>query len=436
MKPKKAVALILAAIFVFCLSGCNAFSVDTDALLTPPELTGNMYPISKALAKSVKGDYQLKYPSSGDRRSAIILEDINGDGVAEAFAFYSTSNDEMTNMHINIISAAGKGYKSVADMSVVAGGVEKVVFCDFDGDGTKEIVVGWEVYGSSEKQICVYSLDGDQTAQLLSEKYTGFLCCDLLENGKNQLLVQQLNTSELKNTALLYSATESGLKKAASCVLDPEVKTVSAPALSKLSSGKTAVYIDEIKGAGAVTEVLFCVDGELKNPLLNTENKIENIRTLRSASIGSRDIDGDGVLDIPVATNLPNAAGSDELLFYTNWCAFDGENLLTKEITVLNTIDGYYLKIPEELAGRLAVLKDTENHRRVFYYYDTQLDTVGDRLATVTAIPKKKWDKEDFNRADMFELDRNDENVFAGTVNLATSQAISEQKLKEMFNKE
>lgn len=436
MNMRKILSFILMAVLVFTLSGCNSFSVDTDALISPPELTGDMHPIAEALQKSVKGNYSLKYPSTGDRRSAIILEDINGDGVSEAFAFYSTSDDEMTNMHMNIICLVDNKYVSVADMSIVAGGVEQVDFCDLQADGTKEILVGWEIYGSSEKQVCVYSLDGSETSQLLSEKYTGFVCCDLLGNGKNQLLIQLLNTSEMTNTAAVYSSARGGLKKIAGCVLDPEVKTIYSPAVSKLSSGQNAVFIDGVKGAGAVTEVLFFADNELKNPLLSTENKIENIRTLRAASILSRDINDDGIIEVPVATNLPNASGTDELLFYTNWCAFDGENLITRLITITNTIDGYYLKIPDTLAGRLAVLKDTESHRRVIYYYDAQQDKVGDRLATISVVSRKQWDKKDFNRMDMFELARSGDNVFAGTVNLVANQAISEKELKEMFVKE
>lgn len=433
MKLNKTVLPMLAAIMVFCFSGCDSLSMDTDALLTPPELTGDMAPIAEALAGSVAGEYKLTYPSSGDRRSAIVLEDINGDGVFEAFAFYSTSDDEMTNMHVNMIASIKGKYKSVGDMSIVAGGVERIDFCDLDADGKEEILVGWEVYGSSEKQICVYSLDEGETVQLLSEKYTGFICCDLVGNGGNQLLIQQLNTSEPSNTALLYSLTNGALKKISSCMLDPEVKTVFAPVFSELSTGKSAVYIDEVKGAGAVTEVLYFSGKELKNPLLGTKNTIENIRTLRSAAIQCRDINNDGVLEIPVATNLPNAAESDELLYYTNWCAFNGKNLITRQITIVNTLDGYHLKIPEDLAGRLAVLKDTDNHRRVIYYYDTQLGEVGDRLATVTAIPKQTWDSEKFNRMSMFEIKRNDENVFAGAVNFAAKHALSEEKLKEMF---
>ena len=434
MKLRKIAALMLAFVMCFLLCGCDIFTFDTEQLISPPSLTGDMYPISKALSKSIKGDYTLKYPSLGERRSAIVLEDIDGNGTLEAFAFYSTSDDEMTNMHINAICKKGDIYESVDEQSIVAGAVERIDFCDLDGDGTKEILVGWEVYGSSEKHLCVYSLSGDTLAVRLSEKYTGFICCDLVGDGDNELIIHLLDTAGALNSAAVYRFTDGGLQKIAGTVLDSAVKTVSEPVFSKLSTGKSAIYIDEIKGAGAVTEVLFFDEGELKNPLLETENAIENIRTLRSASITSRDVDADGVIEIPVATKLPNAAGSEELLYYTNWCAFDGENLITRKITILNTIDSYSIEVPKNLEGHLAVLKDIEAHRRVFYYYDSELDKIGERLFSVSVIPANQWDKKDFDKMSMFELGRNGENVFAASLNSTAKNAPIEKQLKEMFS--
>ncbi|MBO4692933.1 MAG: VCBS repeat-containing protein [Clostridia bacterium] len=434
MKIRRITAVFMAACLCVLLTGCKMFSVDTEQLMTPPELTGEMVPISRALSSSIKGEYQLKYPSSGERRSAIILEDIDGDGAVEAFAFYSTQDDETTNMHINAVCKGKSGYKSVAEQSIVAGNVEMVDFCDLDGDGIKEIIVGWEVYGASEKRLCVYSLDRKKLSRRLSEKYTGFACCDLTGSGSFELFIHLLDTSSMINSASLYRFSDGGLQKIGGCILDSEVKTASSPVFSRLSSGRPAVYIDEIKGAGAVTEVLVFGDDELKNPLLETDDTIENIRTLRSASIPCMDIDFDGVPEIPVATNLPNAADTEELLYYTNWCEFDGENLLTKKITVFNTIDGYYLDVPQNLEGHLAVLKDTDNHRRVFYYYDAQSDIIGERLASIEVISEKKWQSKSFDRRNLFELGEDKSVVFVGSVNLTGAVQISQKQLKELFN--
>ena len=80
MRCKKIECFIAAILLCFALCGCDMFTIDTEQLVTPPELTGDMYPIGKALSKSIKGEYHLKYPSLGENRSAIILEDIDGDG--------------------------------------------------------------------------------------------------------------------------------------------------------------------------------------------------------------------------------------------------------------------------------------------------------------------------------------------------------------------
>ncbi len=433
MKIGKKILLLSAFFLCFTLAGCNMFSLDAEQLMSPPALSGEMAPINKAISKSINGEYQLKYPTSGERRSAIILEDIDDDGAFEAFAFYSTQDDEMTNMHINAVKKTEKGYVSVDEQSIVAGGVEKVDFCDLDGDGIKEILVGWEVYGSSEKQLCVYSLAKKSIEQRLSEKYTGFICCDLNDSGDNELFIHLLDTSEMLNSATVYHFSDGGLQKIGGCVLDSLVKTASSPVASALSTGQTAVYIDEIKGAGAVTEVLVFDDGELKNPLLETENTIENIRTLRAASIHCLDVDSDGKLEIPVATNLPNAADSDELLYYTNWCSFDGENLVTKKITVFNTIDGYIVEVPEKFEGRLAVLKDTDSHKRVFYNYDPETAVVGEKIASIEVLSVKKWSNKEFDKTNLFELARSDDKVFVGSVNKTDFASISKKQLKEIF---
>ena len=433
MKPRGIIAAALSVALVLCLCGCDTFSINTEKLITPPKLTGSMYPIGEALANSVGGEYQLKYPQSGEYRSAIILNDVDGDGVDEAFAFYSTADDEMTNMHINAIRRNGEDYESVAEHSVIAGGIERVEFCDLDSDGTSEILVGWEVYGTSEKQLCVYSLKRKTLPVLLTEKYTGFLCCDLAGRGQKDLFVHLLDTSSMTNTAALFGFESGAAQKKGSCMLDSAVKTALSPVLSKLTTGQPAVYIDEIKGAGAVTEVVFFSGGELKNPLLDRENNIENTRTLRASAIICKDVDSDLVLEIPVATNLPDASGADEMMFYTNWCGFDGENLIIKLITVVNSIDGYYLEIPEKLAGQLAVHKDTANHRRVFYGYDKETGEITEILATVRVISASDWDAEGYNRLNMFELARRGGVVFTGAVNLNAKSPISEEKLKEMF---
>ncbi len=434
MKLKNLICILLALCICACICGCG-FVDNTDDMVSPPELTGEMSPIAEALYDSAGSDCDLKYPADGDHRSAIVLEDINGDAVFEAFAFYSTSDDEMTTMHINVICQKDGEWTSVADKTIVAIGVEMVDFCDLNNDGAEEILVGWEVNGNKDKQLSVFTFHNNTLDQLLLQAYTSFLCCDLDSNGTNEVFVHLLNTAEKTNKSMVYSYNENGIAQTSGCIMDGSVKAASEPILSVLSNGQKAIYIDEIKGVGSVTEVLYLSKGELINPLLDSENSYENIVTLRAASLEIKDINNDGILEIPVASDLPNAVSDGEKLYYTNWCSFNGEKLSIKLITIVNTVDGYYLTVPNTMVGQLAVLKDTENHERKFYYYDASTATMGDMLFSITAIESDEWDSRDFNKGDMTEISRTDDVVFAVVLGtLADAFAINSDVIKDTFN--
>ncbi len=432
---KRLVAVLLCLVISVCLCGCDLFTANTQELLSPPELTGDMYPIEKALKNSVEVEYTLKYPTEGDRRSAIILEDVNSDGSMEAFAFYSTSTDEQINMHINYISYKNGKWASVAEQSIVAGGIERVSFCDLDMDGTQEILVGWEIYSSSEKQLCVYSVSAETLALRLQQQYTNFVYCDLNSDGDNEVFVQQLNTSEGTNKALVLSLNEQGVQQTAGCIMDGTVKTVNEPIVSQLPSGQPAIYIDEFKGAGAITEVLFFSKGELVNPLLDVENAYENVATLRSAALVSKDINSDGIIEIPVATELPSAEPVGEKLYYTNWCSYTGEQLALKLVSIVNLTDGYYLSVPGRHLGNISVLKDTENRRRKIYAYNSAESVTEELLVTINAVPIKKAAKSEAAKQGAEEICRTDSMVYFAIVEKTASPlAFTLDEIKGMFN--
>ena len=109
---KKLILAVVVLAFCVCLAGCDFFTMETEQMLTPPALIGDMAPIQKTLNASIKGEYTLKYPSSGEYRSAVVLNDINGDGVFEAFAFYSQTDGEVDYVHVNFIVRVSDSLRS------------------------------------------------------------------------------------------------------------------------------------------------------------------------------------------------------------------------------------------------------------------------------------------------------------------------------------
>lgn len=432
---KRVSTLMLAIALCLMLCGCNMFVFDTDNILSPPELSGELKPIQQALVESIKGEYTLKYPTYGDIKSAVVTEDLDGDGIKEAFAFYSTSDSEETMMHLNVIVKDKKKYKSVDDNSKSASGIERIDFYDLNGDGKKEIIVGWEIYAESEKQLAVYQFEKNALTQIMSQKYTNYLCIDFDDNGKNEILVQDLDTKESTNKASLYSITENGLTQISGCLLDGKVKTAGRFKLSSLSNGQKAVYIDEIKGIGAVTEVLFMSKGELKNPLLDVENTMENVKTIRSATIPSADVNNDGIIEIPMASDMPNADfNSDEKLYYTNWCSFSGDVLTVKQVSVVNTADGYSINLPKRFIGNIAASKNVDKRTRTVYLYDNELQIIGQRVITFKAYDKTEYEESEIKKSNNIKVFSKDNTiVVAETFDIGQELGLTPEELENVL---
>lgn len=433
MRIKKTVASILIFALCFMLCGCDFFTVDTENLLSPPVLSGDLAAIKEIIDKTAPEGYVLKYPSSGERRSAVIMEDIDSDGVLEAFAFYSTADSETVFMHIDLIKNLGGKWELAAGQTVPASGIDRIEFCDLDGDGKKEILAGCELYGKSAKELGVYSISGAEFVTRFTKPYTVFVCCDLDENGRNEVFVQLLNTADLLNSASLCTLTEEGVSQI-SCAMDGGAKTVSEPYLSVLSSGEPAVYIDEIKGIGAVTEVISFSKGALVNKLLDTTAAVPvNSATLRASTLSVTDINGDGIPEIPVASELPSAANeTNELLYYTNWCTFNGELLTVKQVTIMNSVDGYFITVPQKWVGRISVFKDTDARVRNFYEYDSELGAVGKKLASFKAVDEDDYKKSDYKN--YTELSRSGGLVYLGAESSEESElSVTGEEIKNMF---
>ncbi len=401
---KKLICLSVSLAMMLCLCGCDFVTADTAELLTPPSLSGEIKPISKVIENTAPDGYVMKYPSRGNYRSAVIREDVDSDGILETFAFYSVTDGDVITMHMNVICSKDGEWQSVADQQIVAAGVDKIEFCDLDEDGIEEILVGWQIYGTSEMQLGVYSMGENSVTQRMLQKYTHFTCCNLDEDGRNEVLVLRVSSGEA-NMAALFALNDAGVEEISSCEIDRTVSTVNEPVIDTLSTGKPAVYIDIIKGVGAVTEVLFLEKGKLVNPLFDPETG-ENLATLRSVSFSLKDVNEDGILEIPVQMDVPSVtrSGVNEKLYLTNWCSFNGETLTNQMTAMINVNDGYYFVLSPKWVGNIAILKNTTSRIREIYLYDSEKMKVGSSLIYIMAVDKDEWDKEKHRNNNAVEI--------------------------------
>lgn len=429
---KKYVAIVLSALLILALSGCDSFITGADELLLAPMLEGDMYPVQQALKDAVGDKITLKYPSEGEYRSAFVMKDIDGNGTEEAFAFYSTTKDSAVTMHINVIEKTEDKWESRGDLSLIGSGVESVAFADLEGDGKPEIIVGWYIFGTAEKQVGIYSYNGKLTGRAV-EPYTNFAYADLTGDKVDDLIIIYLNSSEKQAAAKLISLSDKGITETQSVPLDGGVSAYSKPVLSKLSSGTPALYIDAAKGNGTITEIIWYEDGALHG--IYDENAPESLVTYRNDTTASRDFDGNGVIDIPVTELLKSTEKMAETdkVYYTNWSEYDGKKIKINAVTFMNYPDSYSLIVPKNLRQKMLVIRKVESRSRIFYSFDPDKELVGGELFKIVTVSAAEYNAELYEKSGYILLDKTDTSVYLARVVPENEFGLTNQDIKDMF---
>ncbi len=433
MRLRRLLSAAVAIVLSVMLAGCDLVPFSNDNIISAPKLEGDMQPVQEALEKAVGGDITLKYATSGDYRSAFILKDLNDDGQNEAVAFYSTVTDATVTLHINLIDCKDGKWKSRGDLGIVGTDIESVSFADLNGDGSLEIIVGWIIYSSVEKQLGVYSFSGGTLTQRAMEAYTDYITTDLNSDEINELTTLYLNTTEKTSSIRSLSLSDDGVEEIGATQLDGGVTSYSKPVLSSLSDGRPAVYVDAVKGTGMLTEIIWFENGGLCS-IFNTES-LETSATYRSSLISSRDFNGDGVIDIPILELLPSTASLIEVdrAYVTNWHSFSGLGSSLLASTFMNYSDGYCLTIPQEWKNTIHLIRKTESRLRTFFAYDPITETQLDELFRIAVVTAADYDAGGFSGEGFVQMVRSDGMVYLVKVAENNSFGITADTVKSIF---
>ena len=380
---KKLTALILIlTVSLFC-SGCSFAGMSDDDLLQPPKATGVKAEIQNLLENTTKGDYKLKYPQSGDYRSAIIMHDIGGDNAEEAMAFYKTGKDN-ANINIIFMKEANAKWEVISSYTNANSDVDRIYFGDIDSDDKPEVIVAWTSYITSSNQIVMYDYNNDEIQQIIvsgkNTTYTELVMTDITNDDTEDLIVfttyptdEQL--SKATTSAILYSNCVDGTFSKVS-----EIPTVSnITSYSQIISGNVdkktkGLFVDGYtqNQNEQVTQVIYYSAEEqtLKNPLnISDSNGRNHNITLRDTVTVCKDVDNDGVMEIPsVYTPLVSlqTVSSSPII---RWNKMDIRSETTEKVvdTYSNYFDNYYFVLPEQWENRIVASNDNSSRTTVFY---------------------------------------------------------------------
>ncbi|MBQ5332016.1 MAG: hypothetical protein J6K92_01955 [Oscillospiraceae bacterium] len=390
MKQSKIIGLCAA---VCILTGGCAVDSSIDSLLSPPMISEEQQEIYSALIEAAGEDISLVYPRSGAYRSAFVFPDLDMDGEKEAVVFYGSLNGKDSSVRVNILDKIDGKWRSVYDHAGGGTTVEQVFFTDLGGTGRLRMAIGYGYMTPTEKTLKIYCLDDG----VLETEYTGSyyktLTLDLDNNGGQDIVM--VNCNNENHFASLSLVTDRG--EGAECVstVDMDPATVDIPSVigGYIGNGTPAVFADGLLGSGNLsTEIIYCVNGELRNPARIDGSELP-VRTVRPTGLYSRDIDGDGIIEIPEREAFPGYKDRQDAQYITNWNVFENYSMVKKYSSLTDPYSGYAFMIPVRWEGRVTVKNDGTTGEKVFYKYNGSLAESRLELMRIMVCSKEDSEK-------------------------------------------
>ncbi len=369
MKLLKFTAAVMA---VSVLTGCS-FGSSIDTLMTPPKLSVEQEQIYNALTDAAGSSISLKYPKSGSYLSAFIVEDIDGDGGDEAVVFYEKTGltVEENTLRINILDQSEGSWRSVCDTPANGSEIEKVMISKLGSNDRINLIIGSSLINRSEKTVTVYSYSGGSIENTFSASYSFIDVTDLDKDGENEFLLLAAQASGAPALAQAYKLDSEGKYHQYSRELSGSFTEFDSLVYGEIGGGRTGLYIDAVSGAGMIQTDIVYMDSSGVNKVFATPE--ESLSTVRPSGCNSYDIDGDGILEIPVQTISPGYEDvpESEQLKLTDWLYVDDENKLRQKYSSYHSItDGYIFIFPESWHDMVTVQRDAINDEIVFCAYE------------------------------------------------------------------
>ena len=454
---KNVMAKLLAPLLaVFCLCGCDAQFFGGDRqLMRPPYPAGEERNIQEELTRSL-GSFTLKYPKSGRYRSAILRADLTGDGKNDALVFFR--QDETKPISLAVLSQNNGKWQFVSKKEGEGGEIDRVLFGDVNCDGVNEMIVGWTIYSIGLNIISAYSLQdntltaidvkeySESKAANISVAYTDMQLYDFDNDGSDEIIASYLNLFEVTATAKLIEC-HRGVDNAYTmsvtdtAQLDGHVLYYADAKVAKLTDDKIyGVVLDGYKdNSTMITEYVYwnSLNGDLEAPFYNAEEQAVT-NTVRNIDVTSRDIDSDGVMDIPVTEFLPGYdSTSEEPMYLTLWYNADfgpnGYTFLNKKKNIINLSEGYSITWQSSWDNKVTCRLDSKNRILYFYRYKKDRFAFSEELFRIKVFTAKEWNENTLNPDYVEVLNTTEETVCAAL--FSSDQNIIDQKsIKSAFS--
>lgn len=423
---------LLLALLCCMLSACASFGRSAEDLLRPPRLTEEQKEIEDVLLGStISSDIILKYPKSGEYRSAFIFQDIDADGEEEALVFYAAASNEYA--RLSILDKNGNEWEPAYEIGGPQSNVEFIAFEHLTDNKRLDIVVGWSDPSSRKMELGVYSYIDRKLVKRFSKTqlYDTYLIADLDGCGLSEIVLftRDAATTAQSSWIHLFYYDGSHIRISNEYPLSDSISRYAGVTAGRISptDSRIGIFIDELRVGRILSTEVYVVENKRLQPIIHAsmvtpadlspwdEEELEaraqedseeapvDAPTLYELTRRSdttalcADVNGDGIIEIPTGELMPayETQDSSEWLYLTQYNRLQGNALVEVFSAAVNRAAGYQLKFPASWVGKVTISNQPENNEWRFIEYNEELknplENLSGELVRIRVVSRKDY---------------------------------------------
>lgn len=464
---------VLAVLLVLCtvLSGCMKIEQDTENLMRPPKLSVEQQQIFSALSAAAGTEIFLKYPKDGEYRSAFVMYDVDGDKQDEAIVFYTNAADEL---RLNILDKQNGTWYSLYDAAGDGPDIDSISFPKMLSATQSNIAIAFDMRSRGQKTLAIYSFEENRLKEEFKTDFTNCLIQDFDGDSRQEILLLNnlylTGDSEAKLVDNTYFNGKLGIistlaplnrdvaeyvqlsveKNPASDIVKSETQPDSEPVAAVPSNDENAynIFVDGKTGNNSyATEIIGIRRNRLVNMLLKeaSDGTINDysVTTIRPIPMFTKDINDDGLLEVPMGLRIPGAPISSEesLISLICWNNFMDTEFYPAAYSLVNSTYQFTFDYPPSWDDKNISVQQQDGNEWRFYEFigknksDSHEDAFGDELLRIKAFTNNDYvDDEGYQ-----QIAQNDEYTYYAYIpaleeGKQNELTISMEELKVLFH--
>lgn len=431
MKRLRPLAAVIMSAFLF--SGCSfSFAASVDELISPILPAGENAAVQNALKSYCENSFTLKSPASGEYNTPYIFYDFDCDGETEAVAFYEAADDSgLTNM---ALITKDSGEWAVA-CNIEGGGADvySIEFADLNSDGVPEFIVLWDIISNSTSHmLCVYFQSSSSDGVSLSKSddtitLNNYICVDMDLDGTNEILAFTMDSANTTAKATMYQCKGKSLRAAGSTKLDGHISYYSSLS-SESGNGYIYIFADAVSsdGSGSLTEIVKYSDyyGTIISPYYSYTSAVTS-DTARSFIMTSRDVDANGVVEIPLEASYETGTSR---VTAVDWQYYNGTALKHSHYSLAVLEDGYQVFVPDDYIDDSAVSVEYSTKKSEL----TVKDSSGKTAFSVRSLLKSAYQQSPGDYEGYIELFSSSGYIYLAKLGSSEKISLTQSELMEM----